>query len=602
MADNDTPTRPAEPRPSGGVSRGWAPVVALVVVLLLALGLRIYLATSPGYASDLQWFHSWASAIQKGDLSSPYELPGRQACNYPPGYVLVLSWLPSIYEVFHADPFHIPPDPEAKRFDPVDRTLGIIGGPRKKLGKLRDLIVNYPDHADSEKYRKLMLSTLVQETRQYRGALISPTEFNEMMRSLPQNPDRFQEILNRVPERIDRLVGKLMPYEVPSRVRRIAVWVKLPALIIDLAAGLVLVLLLRGRIGAWGSVGVAAIYLALPAVWYDSGYWGQVDAVHALMMLLAVALLIRGHTFLVGLLFVAALLTKLQAIVIAPVLLAGFVRRWRDMLVGTDGAGSDGGPQAVLRSIGLGVLGAITGGAVILLPFALDGAVELALGIYGKVTSQYNWVSVCAYNPWWLWNSVPALPQWYYVFTPKDDVGWIGPLTAKTIGIGLLGLYSLWVMWMIYRRGCTYGPVAAGAAAMAMAFFCLPTEIHERYGFPAILLGMYLVGMGWRHLPIVVLLSIAQFYNLTAVQPVEDPWFAWLAPVANAFEGQAWFTYVLVLIHVSSLIYFTLVLYRLGVRPPAREGGARDARAWDEGRQVEGGRGGSSRKKRRRMR
>lgn len=538
------------------------PWAALAVVLVAGLAVRIYLAATPGCLSDLKWFYAWADAAHRVDLGEPYRLGGNLVCNYPPGYVLVLSQIPWISELFTGQPFRKPTDQKTGQQDEAVQALQSLGS-RRQLVVLQELLANYEDDA-SEKYRSVL------EARLAKFRLVTPREFRLMRGEFRGDPASYREILRRVDTRIGKLLDTRLPYAPPDRLRRLAVWIKLPALLFDLAGAALLFAWLRHRLRRGGALIVAGIYLFLPAVIYDSACWGQVDAVHSFLMVLCLVCVISGASFLTGLVIVVALLTKFQSIMIMPVVAAALIRRWHEAFTATpDGpaAGRSTGGARVARSFVLILAGAAVAAAAILIPFALAGAADDALGTYAKATEKYHWVSVCAFNPWWLLNPEPAMPRWYYVFTPDDGEPFLGPITAKNVGFAALAAFSLWVMWMVYRRGWAYEPVVAGAATMAMGFFILPTEIHERYGFPAMILAACLVGAGWRHLPALLILSTAQFYNLTAVLPVEDPGYTWLMPVTNALSGWGRMTYLLVLIHVGCLVYFLVVLYRMPVQP-----------------------------------
>ncbi len=566
-------SRPRHPRPSDSRAgsepdsrlRQVAPWVALVVLLAIGLWVRVYLAATPGYTPDLKWFYAWADAAHREDVGAPYRLPGRLASNYPPGYLLVLSRVPWLYETVTGETFRPPPDPNTRQMDEVDLALSRLGS-RRQLAKTRDLVEHYKRH-DPSRYQAILEARLNPELVAL--GLVPPRIYQALAEAATKNPEQYHKMRARLAPLIRARIERDLPYDPPDRLRRLAVWIKLPALLFDLAGAAVLFVLLRRRIGPLGGLAVGGVYLFLPAVLYDSACWGQVDAVHSLLMLLCLAALVAGHAFLVGLIFTVALLTKFQSIVILPVVAAGLLRRWRDEFVTLPDAQ---GPNHVVRSFALVLAGTLLAAGLILLPFIVTGTADEALATYGKAAGQYHWVSVCAFNPWWFFNSKPGLPQWYYRFIDRDDQPFLGPITARHVGLLLLASFSLWVMWLVYRRGCTYETIAAAGAAMAMGFFVLPTEIHERYGFPAMILTAYLVGAGWRHLPVLLILSVAQFYNFAAVQPIEDPQFQWLMPVANVLEHRGGMTGLLVLIHVACLVYFVTVLYRLPVRlvPPGR--------------------------------
>src|SRR5438105_14969398 len=98
---------------------------------------------------------------------------------------------------------------------------------------------------------------------------------------------------------------------------------RLPGLAADLLAGALIfrVLRQRGSISFNAALLATAAYLLNPALIFDSAYWGQTAAVHALFMLLSVIAMDRRSYGWAGAALAAAILTKPQAIAIAPLIL-----------------------------------------------------------------------------------------------------------------------------------------------------------------------------------------------------------------------------------------------------------------------------------------
>src|SRR5437588_9450188 len=65
---------------------------------------------------------------------------------------------------------------------------------------------------------------------------------------------------------------------------------KLPAILADVGIAALLARLGGRWLGWRAGVAAAALYLFIPATWYDSALWGQVDAVSALAMMTALVL------------------------------------------------------------------------------------------------------------------------------------------------------------------------------------------------------------------------------------------------------------------------------------------------------------------------
>ncbi|MBA2558059.1 MAG: hypothetical protein H0V12_12070, partial [Chloroflexi bacterium] len=154
------------------------------------------------------------------------------------------------------------------------------------------------------------------------------------------------------------------------------------------------------------AVVAAALYLFNPVTAYDSALWGQTDAVGALVMLAAVAALIRGHSEGAAVLAVVAGLVKPQfGVVLAP--LVGVVLLRRHLLLPGSGPRPSRIPGALrgwlIEEQGAWRLVSSATAALLALlllitPFALD--VPGFLELMARTAGGYEWLSVNAYNPW----------------------------------------------------------------------------------------------------------------------------------------------------------------------------------------------------------
>ncbi len=231
--------------------------------------------------------------------------------------------------------------------------------------------------------------------------------------------------------------------------------VKLPGLFADAATLAILYTWSVRRCPPRRALLIALLYTLAPPVWMNVAWWGQVDALLMLPLVGCVLLLDHAGGRWSWLCWAAALLIKPQAIVFAPLLYACTLRRH-----GTRGV-VQGGALAVLLFIG----------AVVPLALAAQGPglLQAYLGSVGRFPK----LSAGAYNLW-------------YLVTPGGsgaDIGQgIGALSFRTIGMLLVGTVALFVSVVLLRR-CHHHSRLLGAAVLALAFFTLPTQIHERYLF-----------------------------------------------------------------------------------------------------------------------
>jgi len=274
---------------------------------------------------------------------------------------------------------------------------------------------------------------------------------------------------------INHLIGgALSPESVPL--------VKVATLLFDLALGLVLAGFLhrRGRHPA-----LALVVVANPATLYNSWVWGQIDAMHTAFAAGAWLALSSGQGPLAAALFLLALNTKLQSVVLVPFFLFALAHvLGRRLTAWIATAASCLGVQAAL-----------------LLPFwnarALTALRHNVFGIVG----YFKAVSLNAHNLWYLILADPS---------QVDDTGRFLGSTYRLWGEGLfalaLGLIAVpfyrWIrrLWHdsrlqdLDRTGFLFMGLAG------LAFFDLPTEAHERFvhqavvffGIDAVLRGRYL--------------------------------------------------------------------------------------------------------------
>jgi Gpi18-like mannosyltransferase len=207
-----------------------------------------------------------------------------------------------------------------------------------------------------------------------------------------------------------------------------------------------------------GAALIAALYTAAPPVWMVVAWWGQVDAILLLPLLLAVVLLDRAGGRWSWACWAVALLIKTQAIIFAPLLYVATLRRH-----GSRGLAQGGTIAAVLLAAGCAPL--VLAGQGTGLAQAYVGAV----GRFPQVTNR-------AYNLWWLVLRGANRSDQELLATG---------LTYRMAGLLLVGGAALLVCLALFRRAD--GPARAeGAAVTALAFFLLPTQIHERYLFFAL--------------------------------------------------------------------------------------------------------------------
>ena len=275
----------------------------------------------------------------------------------------------------------------------------------------------------------------------------------------------------------------------------------------DLALGIALFALMRPRSGEGAALGVAALYLLNPATILAGPVWGQVDSAGTLPYLAALAALAARQFGLAGGLAVLATMVKPQfGLVVFPVLIVAGHR-----------ARAMASWQPMLRAVA-GMAGTYV---VLAAPLALHPI--RYLGLLGDTAARQPMTSLNAFNPWGLFIGF-ELPD------------------APYVGIGTL-LLVLGVAGSLFglRRRPDLAVVLAVGAALVLAFYFLPTRVHERYLFPALALLAPFALAGWRELVSYVALSLgfaaSLLYALQETTPfnLPEPWATWVTSDAGVW-------------------------------------------------------------------
>jgi Gpi18-like mannosyltransferase len=275
----------------------------------------------------------------------------------------------------------------------------------------------------------------------------------------------------------------------------------------------------RDRDGLWA----AGLYLLNPAIIVSGPFWGQVDGIGALPMLASVAAIAAGRTATAGVLATLGGLIKPQFGIGAFVVVA----------IATFGLRS---AEGVRRAAIVG-LSAIVTFAIVMIPLGLGPTRYVDL--VAKTAGFFPYTSLFGFNAWAI----------AFGFLHRDGPWFIvgATLTIAAIVLSLL---------LLRRRRDLVGLLAVGTL-IALALYYLPTRVHERYLFGALVFLAPLAGMYPRlRLPFTALSAVflvTLFYVLgnapRPALPLPDwlrgdlaPWelFGFCAAVISAGLWCAW--------------------------------------------------------------
>jgi len=226
------------------------------------------------------------------------------------------------------------------------------------------------------------------------------------------------------------------------------------------------------------------ITLLAPPIFLDSAFWNQADSWVSCLLVWCLVFLLRERLPVAGLLYGAALMTKPQAILFAPVLLYIFAAL-RFM---------PGGSWRRALALWKAAAAALLVVALLAAPFVLhdardpqnpDGALRWFKRSYlGTIGSaRYNQTTLVAFNLWWLdllAREAPAAPGELRRLLDADRP--LLGVSKATFGKALLVL-SIVLTWVLCARKWSFRSESWPVCAflVLLAAFVLPTGVHERY-------------------------------------------------------------------------------------------------------------------------
>jgi dolichyl-phosphate-mannose-protein mannosyltransferase len=272
----------------------------------------------------------------------------------------------------------------------------------------------------------------------------------------------------------------------------------------DLAVSIALFGISRAGLGPGRALLAAALFVLNPATVLAGSVWGQVDSAGMLPYLGALAASAARRDAVAGSMAMLAALVKPQfGLVLLAVLTVAAIRARRERT-----------RRPVVAVAG----GSLAAYVMVALPLALNPA--RYVGLLADVAGLKPMTSLHAFNPWGLLVGFRVPDEPY--------VGLSAALLLLAIAGALFGL----------RHGQRLGDLLATAVVLGLAFYFLPTRVHERYLFPVVALMAPLALRGGAHLAAYAVLSVgfaaSLLYALHRTTPFTLP-----EPVANVLISSA---------------------------------------------------------------
>ena len=216
---------------------------------------------------------------------------------------------------------------------------------------------------------------------------------------------------------------------------------------------------------------LSLLYLLNPISIIDGAWWGQVDAIGVFVFLLAMLAALSKKPFLAGVLFMAAMMTKLQNMIYGPLF---FLFLWLQL-----------GLSGLIQS----VIGAMVSFLGLNAEFFLSRQMAK---VFESLTINYDYfpfMSLNAYNLWWIVAGANGMQI-------SDKLIAFGITNAKTAGLLIFAGAYFFAMLMLLFHARRLAPdtdfgksditrrFLEGLIVVVAAFFLFQTESHDRYAFP----------------------------------------------------------------------------------------------------------------------
>lgn len=255
---------------------------------------------------------------------------------------------------------------------------------------------------------------------------------------------------------------------------------KIPSILAELTLASFVFKIIKERFSINIAIIAASLVLLNPAFIFNSSVWGQIDGLLTLLMILSVYHLTKSRLILSSIFFTLALLIKPQALFLMPVYILFILKNFN--------------LDTFLKLVIPGAFLALTAS----LPFfpnkPLTGLIELVI----KMANDYPASSLFAYNFWGIIG-----------FWIDDSNNWYN-LSYREWGILLLACY--WISLILFYFKKTINLYALCTLAL-LSFYFLPTRVHERYLYPAIVF-LILFAASLKSRTLFLLANIISFIHL----------------------------------------------------------------------------------------
>lgn len=203
---------------------------------------------------------------------------------------------------------------------------------------------------------------------------------------------------------------------------------------------------------------ILAVWLLNPVILITSTVWGQIDNFLFLFFLLAIYSMLHKQAYLTGVFLTLAILTKTQALVFLPVFAIYLLFKYKWQF-----------------SVRVG-LSSLISGVFLIIPFISSGTWNLLLNVYTSAADRYPYLNMNAYNIWWFGTDS------FNLSAKSDSIEVFPFISAKLLGLIIFAVFYAAILYFLVRK-LSFEKFVSALSLVAVIFYMLPTQMHERYMF-----------------------------------------------------------------------------------------------------------------------
>jgi hypothetical protein len=287
------------------------------------------------------------------------------------------------------------------------------------------------------------------------------------------------------------------------------VMVKLPGIAAEVVMVIAILTYGRRRYGETVASWTALAFWLNPAVVLDGSVLGYLDAQMAVPAALAAGAAVSGWPALAAALLFIAVLTKAQALFVAPAVLAIVI--WNPVVDRR-------------RAIARAATGGLSVGAIVFVPYIVRGASANLMQGVGRLATQ-DMLSAYATNVWWIftwvlrvrdvwheWGPARALTQQVRILAISRAIA-LGYPNPRVLGLALVAIAIALAVWRL-RTAKSDAQRFALAGWCACAYALLAAQVHENHLFLAVPFFVLAAGLERRYRGVMWAISAIVFLNL----------------------------------------------------------------------------------------